>query len=66
MIMPIGDAGTRVSKKTPSANAERRFSRRRMGSGAAKTRLALGKEVRNGMGSLGGVMELTALGWRST
>ena len=58
----VGDAATRALTGQPSANAEVKSSRRRMGSGAAKTHLALGKERTMSIG----VVELTALGRRST
>ena len=61
---PNRDAATPVSETTPSATVEGKSSRRRMGSGAAKTQIALGKET--GIARTFGVVELTALGRRST
>ena len=64
-IPPVGDAATSALTGTPIANVDRKSSRKRMGSGAAKTHLALGKESSVSIGN-GGLMELTALGRRST
>ena len=41
----VGDAATSASGLTPCAPVMGKASRRRMGSGAAKTHLALGKEI---------------------